>query len=277
MPLHALWLPLFDELAEPRQVVDLAASAEAQGWDGFFVWDHIRWHEPVRATADPWIVLAAIASATEAIRLGPMVTPVARRRPAKLARETATLDHLSGGRLIMGVGLGSDRFGGEFSRFGEEERDVVRAAMTDESLEILHAAWRGEAVRHRGAHYAVDDVTFLPRPVQRPSVPVWIAGFPGKPKPMRRAAAHDGYFPVNLDNVDQLAEAVELVHRYRGPNAASFDVAVEIEPGADPAPYQAAGATWCLTGFGPGATTDRVRGVLRAGPPTGTSVGQRSQ
>jgi alkanesulfonate monooxygenase SsuD/methylene tetrahydromethanopterin reductase-like flavin-dependent oxidoreductase (luciferase family) len=268
MTSHGLWLPLFDELADPRPVVDLAVLAEAHGWAGFFVWDHVRWREPVRAAADPWIILAAIAHATEAIRLGPMVTPLARRRPAKLARETASLDRLSGGRLIFGVGLGSDRFGGEFSRFGDEERDTVRAAMTDESLEVLRAAWSGEAVGHRGAHYVVDDVTFLPRPVQRPSIPVWIAGFPGKPRPMRRAAEHDGFFPVNLESVEQLAETVETVRHHRGPSATPFDVAVEIEPGTDPAPYEAAGATWCLTGFGPGATLDRARGVIGDGPPT---------
>ena len=277
MTLHALWVPLFDELAEPRQVVDLAVRAEGRGWDGFFVWDHVRWHEPVSAAADPWVVMAAIAHATEAIRLGPMVTPVSRRRPAKLARETATLDQLSGGRLTMGVGLGSDRFGGEFSRLGEEERDAVRAAMTDEALQILRTAWRGEAVRHYGPRYVVDDVTFLPRPVQRPSIPVWIAGFPGKQRPMRRAAAHDGYFPVNLDSVEQLAEAVELVRSYRASDGSSFDVAVEIQPGTDPAPYEAAGATWCLTGFGPGATADQVRGTLDDGPPTGAPVVQQGR
>jgi alkanesulfonate monooxygenase SsuD/methylene tetrahydromethanopterin reductase-like flavin-dependent oxidoreductase (luciferase family) len=265
----ALWLPLFDELADPRTVIDLALSAEQHGWDGFFVWDHIRWHEPVRAAADPWIVLAAIAAATETIRVGPMVTPVARRRPAKLARETATLDRLGGGRLILGVGLGSDRFGGEFSRFGEEEDDAIRASMVDESLEVLRVAWSGEPVRHRGSHYTVDDVTFLPRPAQDPAVPVWIAGFPGKQRPMRRAARHDGFFPVNLSSPDQLAETVEQVRQLRGPRADPYDIVVEIEPGADPGPYQAAGATWCLTGFNPSdVSADQVRGVVRDGPAT---------
>ena len=265
--LHALWLPLFDELADARQITELAVEAEARGWQGFFLWDHVRWNEPVRAAADPWIVLAAIAQATETIRIGPMVTPLARRRPAKVARETATLDQLSNGRSILGAGLGSDRFGGEFSRFGDEEQDAARAEMTDESLAILRAAWAGEPVHHRGAHYLIDDVTFLPRPVQRPSLPVWIAGFPGKPRPMRRAAAHDGYFPVNLESADQLAEAVQAVLGYRGADAGPFDVAVELEPGTDPAAYEAAGATWGLSGFGPGATLDQVRGVVADGPP----------
>jgi alkanesulfonate monooxygenase SsuD/methylene tetrahydromethanopterin reductase-like flavin-dependent oxidoreductase (luciferase family) len=137
-----------------------------------------------------------------------MVTPLARRRPVKVARETATLDRLSGGRLTLGVGLGSDRFGGEFSMTGEELDDRRRARMLDESLEIVVAAWSGEPVHHRGEHYSVDGMRFLPRPVQRPGVPVWVAGFYGKPGPLRRAARHDGFFPVNLEHPDQLAESV---------------------------------------------------------------------
>ena len=264
----AVWLPLFDELADPHAVVTLAVAAEASGWDGFFVWDHIRWREPVRAAADPWIVLTAVAGATERIRLGPMVTPPARRRPAKLARETATLDQLSNGRLVLGVGLGSDDFGHEYSRFGEEVEGATRAAMTDETLKILRAAWSGEPVRHHGAHYAVDDVAFLPRPVQRPSVPVWIAGFPGKVRPMQRAARHDGFFPVNLSGPDELAVAVAAVTSMRPDAAGAFDIAVEVTPGVDPSPYVAAGATWCLTNFEPyGTTVEYVRGVIEGGPP----------
>jgi alkanesulfonate monooxygenase SsuD/methylene tetrahydromethanopterin reductase-like flavin-dependent oxidoreductase (luciferase family) len=111
------------------------------------VWDQLRWREPIRHIADPWITLAAIAAATEQVRLGPMVTPLARRRPAKVARETATLDRLSGGRLILGVGLGGDQFAGEFSKTGEELDDRVRGEMLDEALEILSAAWSGEPVK----------------------------------------------------------------------------------------------------------------------------------
>ena len=191
-----LWLPLFEELADPGMVASLAAEAEERGWHGVFVWDQLRWREPIRHVADPWITLAAIAAATEQVMLGPMVTPLARRRPTKVARETASLDVLSGGRLILGVGLGGDRFAGEFSKTGEELDDRVRGEMLDEALEILMAAWSGEPVNHRGRHYLVDDVQFLPRPVQRPRVPVWAAAFPGNVKPLRRAARYDGFFPV---------------------------------------------------------------------------------
>jgi alkanesulfonate monooxygenase SsuD/methylene tetrahydromethanopterin reductase-like flavin-dependent oxidoreductase (luciferase family) len=174
----ALWLPIFDGLADPAVVARLAAEAEEAGWHGVFVWDHLRWRAPVRQVADPWITLAAIAAATEHLRLGPMVTPLARRRPAKVARETATLDRLSSGRLTLGVGLGSDRFGSELSKTGEQLDDRLRGQMLDEALEILTAAWSGAPVHHRGRHYTVEGIQLLPRPVQQPGVPVWVAGFP---------------------------------------------------------------------------------------------------
>ena len=195
-----LFLPPFDALADPAIVARLSAEAEEAGWDGVFVWDHVNWREPVAAIADPWITLAAMATATERIRLGPMVTPLARRRPVKVARETATLDRLSGGRLTLGVGLGSDEFGSEYSMTGEELDAKRRARMLDEALAILNAAWSGEPFHHHGEHYTVDGMRFLPRPVQRPGVPVWVAGFYGKPRPLRRAARYQGFFPVNLEH-----------------------------------------------------------------------------
>jgi alkanesulfonate monooxygenase SsuD/methylene tetrahydromethanopterin reductase-like flavin-dependent oxidoreductase (luciferase family) len=264
-----LFLPLFDELADPALVARLAAEAEEAGWDGVFVWDHVRWREPVVDVADPQITLAAIAAATERIRLGPLVTPLARRRPVKVARETATLDLLSGGRLTLGVGLGSDEFGSEYSMTGEELDDRRRARMLDESLAILEAAWSGEPVRHSGEHYTVDGMRFLPRPVQRPGVPIWVAGYYGKQRPLRRAARYEGFFPINLQHPDQLAEAVaSLATLRRGAGAdGPYDIVVDLAPGDDPAPYVAAGATWWLVDFEPeGLRADLVRGVLRDGP-----------
>jgi alkanesulfonate monooxygenase SsuD/methylene tetrahydromethanopterin reductase-like flavin-dependent oxidoreductase (luciferase family) len=283
----ALWLPLFGDLADPRVVVRLAAEAEAAGWDGCFVWDQLCWRAPVRPIADPWIVLAAMATATERLRLGPMVSPLPRRRPAKVARETATLDQLSDGRLILGVGIGSDRFGAELSKTGEELDDRRRGRMLDESLAVLASAWSGEAVHHHGEHYLVDNITFLPAPVQpqdqpagqpagqpavlhqparRPTVPVWAAGFPGNAKPIRRAARLDGFFPANLERPDQLAEIVATVTALRSGVDGSFDVAIGLPVGVDPLPYAAVGATWWLPEFEPGVPLDTVRGVLRDGP-----------
>jgi alkanesulfonate monooxygenase SsuD/methylene tetrahydromethanopterin reductase-like flavin-dependent oxidoreductase (luciferase family) len=266
-----LYLPLFDPLADPAVVARLAGEAVGAGWDGFFLWDHIRWREPVAAVGDTQVTLAAIAAATERIRLGPLVTPLARRRPVKVARETAALDLLSGGRLTLGVGLGADRFAGEYSMTGEELDDRRRARMLDEALQILTAAWSGEPVHHRGRHYTVDGMRFLPRPVQRPRVPVWVAGYSGKPQPMRRAARYDGFFPVNLDSADQLAEIVARVGSLRkeagrGP-AEPYEVIVELEPGIDPAPYREAGATWWLVAPDwKGISVDQVRSVVREGP-----------
>lgn len=263
---HGLWLPLFDALADPAVVVRLAAEAEEAGWDGFFVWDHLAWRAPVRAVADPWVVLAGAAAVTERITLGPMVTPLARRRPTKVARETVSLDRLSGGRLVLGVGVGSDRFGEEYSRTGEPVSDRVRAELLDESLEILRAAWSGQPVRHHGRHHVVDGLAFEPTPV-RGTVPVWVAGFPGHRRPMVRAAAHDGYFPVNLDSADRLAEAVATVRALRGEDPRPFDVVVAAEDGLDPAALVAAGATWLLTDLDPTTLTlDAVRGIVRDGP-----------
>jgi alkanesulfonate monooxygenase SsuD/methylene tetrahydromethanopterin reductase-like flavin-dependent oxidoreductase (luciferase family) len=266
-----LFVPPFDALADAALVARLAAEAEERGWEGFFLWDHVHWREPVAAVADPWITLAAMATSTDRLRLGPMVTPLARRRPVKVAKETATLDRLSGGRLTLGVGLGSDEFGSEYSITGEELDDKRRARMLDESLEILQAAWSGEPVHHRGEHYTVDGMRFLPRPVQRPGVPIWVAGFYGKPRPLRRAARYQGFIPVNLEHPDQLAEIVERLTAVRGQVAEDpvdrYDVVAALPPGSDPAPFTAAGATWWLVDFpAESVSIDLVRGVIRNGP-----------
>jgi alkanesulfonate monooxygenase SsuD/methylene tetrahydromethanopterin reductase-like flavin-dependent oxidoreductase (luciferase family) len=260
-------LPLFGELSDPLTAMRLAAEAEAAGWHGVFVWDQLRWRAPVRQTGDPWITLAAMATATEQVRLGPMVTPLPRRRPAKVARESAALDALSHGRLTLGVGIGGDRFAGELSKTGEQLDDRARGQMLDEALHILTAAWSGEPVHHRGQHYTIDGIEFLPRPVQRPGVPVWVAGFPGNAKPMRRAARYAGFFPANLDHPDQLAEVVAAIAELRADATAPYDIVVGLPVGVDPRPYAEAGATWWLPEFAPEQVSeDRVRGVLRDGP-----------
>lgn len=268
-PQAGLWLPLFDQLSDPRSVVRLAEEAEAAGWHGVFVWDHLTWAAPVQQVADPWISLSALAAATQTIRFGPMVTPLARRRPAKVARETVTLDHLGAGRLVLGVGLGDDRFGDEFRATGEEVDDRIRARMLDESLEVLAAAWSGEPVHHRGDHSTVDGVAFRPVPYQSPAIPVWVAGGAGRRRPLERAARHQGYVPVGVGDPDHLAECVATIAELRGPLASGpYDVAVCLPPETDPRPYARAGASWWLTEFDPTSVTlDLVRGVIRDGPP----------
>lgn len=265
----ALFIPPFDELADPLLLATLAAEAEEAGWDGVFLWDHIRWGTSV-AVADPWIALAAIAVATERIRIGPMITPLARRRPVKVARETVTLDQLSNGRLTLGAGLGTDWLASELSTTGEELDDRVRADMLDESLSILTRAWTGKKVSHHGTHYVVDGMAFLPRPVQRPGIPIWTAGFSGNRKPLRRAARHDGYCTVDVPHPDELAEMVHTLGELRvkeGRADTPFDVAVSLSVGTDPRPYAEAGATWWLVELaGSGLTAKKVRSVIRNGP-----------
>ena len=179
---------------------------------------------------------------------------------------------MSGGRLTLGVGLGSDRFAGELSRTGEELRDRIRADMLDEVLAILAAAWSGETVDHHGEHYVVDGIRFLPRPVQQPTIPVWVATLGGNTRPLPRAARHDGIFPVNLEHPDQLAALVADVAALRQTSepmsATPYDVAVAVAPDSDPQAHVAAGATWLLVEFEPdGVSVDQVRGVARNGPP----------
>ena len=258
---HALFLPIFDELADPRVVASIAADAEEAGWDGVFVWDHIGYGPRVDAIADPWVTLAAMAMATTTVRLGPMITPVPRRRPVKLAREIATLDRLSGGRVTFGVGIGGDG-AGELTATGEELDDKTRGAMLDEGLDVLTQAWTGEVLAHRGEHYIADGLAIRPVPVQSP-VPIWIAVRYGRPKPLLRAARYQGVFPIEIDHPDKLAETLSALERPQG----GYDVAVGAQDDTDPRPYANAGATWWMRGFSPyGITEGAVRGVLAAGP-----------
>src|SRR6204780_2907482 len=169
----AVDVPNFGDFADPRVVADLARRAEEAGWDGLFVWDHVTHRKALRRTiADPWVLLTAAALATERIRLGTMITPVARRRVSKLAREVTTLDRLTGGRMILGVGLGAP-VPDEFGTFGETTDLRQLAARPDEGLAALNLLWSGETVSFHGEHIVVDDVAFLPTPLQRPRVPIW--------------------------------------------------------------------------------------------------------
>lgn len=262
---HGFFVAPFDGLSDPRIVADLAEAAEVAGWDGFFVWDHVLYRAPVQAVADPWVVLAAAAVATDRVLLGPMVTPLARRRPHVLARQATSLDQLSGGRLVLGVGLGLDASGRELSAFGEELDDRVRAEMLDEGLDLITALWTGEQVEHDGPHYRADGVTFLPRPLQEPRIPIWVAGRHPNRRPLRRAARWDGLFLIDTDGgPDDLRAALEVVAAERG-DLDGFEVVVNGAPGDDPRPWADAGATWWLLdpySHDPGFVT----GLAVAGP-----------
>ncbi len=251
---HGLFLAPFDELVEPRLLAELAQRAEARDWDGVFLWDHVNYRPPTRAVADPWVCMSAMASATSRIRLGPLVTPLSRRRVQKLARETVTLDRLSAGRLVLGVGLGSHN-NGELEPFGEVVDPRERAVLLDEGLTRLTALWDGE---------------FEPPPLQQPRIPIWVASRWPKRRPLRRAARWDGLFPIELPGPEALAELAAEVREQRQHPDAPFDLIAEVDPGTDPGPWEAAGATWILTaGFGQSPREAEVRAAIEAGPPGG--------
>ena len=250
MAARAIYVAPFDELSDPRLLARLAARAEERGWDGFFVWDHILWSPPVRGVADPWVALSAIACATERLRIGPMVTPPSRRRVQKLTREAVTLDHLSGGRLVLGLGLGSNRHG-ELAPFGDVDDRREMGRRLDGALERLLAFWGGE---------------FEPAPVQKPRIPIWLAAKWPNRAPVRRAARFDGVFPVELPGPEAIEELLAEVRAVRDPAAGPFDIVVENPPGTDNEPWARAGATWILTGFGPQPTEAAVRAAIDAGP-----------
>jgi probable F420-dependent oxidoreductase len=266
---YALCVANIGTYADPRVTVELARTAEASGWEGLFVWDHLAfvWGPPA---ADPWITLAAVASATSRLRLGTAVTPVARRRPQVLAQQVATLDVLSGGRVVFGAGLGGAE--SEFARFGDPAEPRVRAELLDEGLDVLRRFWAGEEVHHRGAHYTVDGVALKPLPVQQ-RVPVWIGG--NRPPSLRRAARWDGWIADSsgiggrMLSPAELARSIETIRTARSTEE-PFDVAVLAESGqGEPAAYGAAGATWWLENVhdrrGP---LDEMRALVAAGPPS---------
>lgn len=254
-------IPNFGDFADARAVATVAVAAEQAGWDGLFVWDHVV-HDKIqrrgRPFGDPWMLLTAAALATSRIKLGTLVTPVARRRPEQLARQVATLDAVSGGRVIFGAGLGGP-IEDEYGSFGEPTDPVVLAERLDEGLDLLQRYWSGRPVNHRGRHYQVRDVTLLPATEQRPRPPVWVGGFwPNRP-PMRRAARWDGAVPLftsakhgHVPPVDDVRDLVAYVRRHReDPHDTPFEIVLG---GASPAgaakahdllgPLIEAGATW---------------------------------
>lgn len=264
-----LYLPLFGPLGDPAAVVDLAQRGEAAGWDGIFTWDHI-YSDGTGPIADAWTTLAAIAQATTRMRFGPMVTPLPRRRPWLVARQAATLARLSGGRLILGLGLGTDEFG-DFSRFGEPERG--RSDRFDEGLSILRAMWSGRALHQAGRHYrvALDEAEPEPYPI-----PIWVASSALGPVAARRAAASDGIFPNPADrgttpgDVAAMVAAVQAAGR-----SAPFDVVVQGDASpAWPEPHHVdlrafveAGMTWWLESLIHYDPLELTREVVDAGPP----------
>ena len=261
---HGIFLPPFGPFGDPAILVDLAVAAEGTGWDGFFLWDHLM-HRVDGPYVDAWIVLAAVAARTDRVRIGPLITPLSRRRPWKLAREAVSLDHLSHGRLVLGVGIGTDH-SREFSAFGEPSDVRTRAELLDEGLDIVTQLWTGEPVHSSGRHFHVDGARFLPRPLQQPRIPIWCgAHWPNRP-PLRRAARYDGVVPIGDLPPEAVTDLLSDVAQHRT-SQEPFDVAVASWTAtAAPHEYESAGATWWLEAFQPETPLETAQTAIERGP-----------
>ena len=235
-------IPNVGAFGSARVIAELAKMAEDAGWDGVFVWDHVVRREGDVDVVDPWVALTAAAVATERVQLGPLVTPLPRRRPWNVAKAAVSLDHLSGGRFVLGVGVGTPR-GPEFPFFGEETDLRVRGDMLDEGLEIVRGVWSGEPVHFRGTHYSIDGLRFLPTPVRPTGIPIWAATESTRGRPVRRAAGLDGIVPIDIAPAD-VAGLIDDIGRERVERG-RFDI-VCVSPDEDAERWEAAGATWWL-------------------------------
>ncbi len=259
---HGLQLAPFGHYSDPNRLVELARHAEECGWDGIFLWDHVLRTE-TRQIADPWVSLAALATTTERLRLGTLVTPLSRRRPIKLALEVATLDRLSNGRITLGLGLGVDT-GGELTRFGEVVDPIQRGAMLDEGAALLSELLKGQTVDHRGTHFEANGVGLDHPSVQDPRPPFWFATRGKAGRPVRRAAHFEGIFPIEVDG-ERFAEIIDEIFAIRG-DLDGFDIAVQAHPDGSAPAFAQRGATWLLQTWPALAGPDDVSARVEAGP-----------
>jgi alkanesulfonate monooxygenase SsuD/methylene tetrahydromethanopterin reductase-like flavin-dependent oxidoreductase (luciferase family) len=276
---YAIDIAPLGEFSDPHTIVRLAVAAEAAGWDGLSIWDSLGVSIGTSAP-DPFVALAAVASATTRLRLIASVIALPRRRPQLVAQSAATLDRWSGGRLVLGVGSGGDS--GDFLSFGEPFEPKERAAMMDESLVLVDAFLRGQTVHHEGPTWIVRDSAVGPRPIQQPRPPIWLGGM--KPGALRRAARWDGWIGIAVSedgsamvlSPEAFGGMVDRLHAERavaGRTDAPFEVALFgfSEPGERDlvARYGDAGATWWLESLSPlGGSVERLLERIEAGPPT---------
>jgi alkanesulfonate monooxygenase SsuD/methylene tetrahydromethanopterin reductase-like flavin-dependent oxidoreductase (luciferase family) len=242
---YGLSLP---NVGSPTELVRMARTAEATGWDGVFLWDHLHLSRGLHLdVVDPWVMLGAFAQVTTTVRLGAMVTPLARRRPWKVAKEVVTLDHLSGGRAIVGVGLGEPP-DDDFAAFGDPADPRERAALLDDGLAVLAGLLTGEPFTHDGPRYRVD-AEFLPAPVQRPRPPIWVAGVLPHRRPFERARRWDGVMPMGPEELlrpNDVAAVIAMTGQREG-----FDIVVSPHWEHSPAEYADTGATWLVSSAPP--------------------------
>lgn len=273
--------------ADARQFADVAALGERSGWDGVFTWEAV-------FGVDAWISLAAAAMVTERIRLGTLLTPVSRWKPWDLASRVGTVDRLSGGRAVLGAGLGALHEG--WLAFEADEGRKVRAQKVDEGLAIYAGLLAGQPFGYSGRHYSAQPTDFMlpDPPVQRPHPPVWVVGAQvigraAQPS-LDRAARWQGLIPQVVDpdagsrkgGLAEFAGIVADVHDRRaaaGLPLEGYDVVLEAdstgefiqrEP-AEPAAWADAGATWWVESWWTLERGDAGLAELRrrvsAGPP----------
>ena len=271
-------VPCFGD--EPADFADLGVAVEEAGFDGYFLWDHMVWSQTAGEPPilDPWLVLALVAARTSRIRIGTIVTPVPRRRPWQLARETTTLDRLSGGRAVLGVGIGAPSYD-DFGIFGDATDKRTRGEQLDEGLDVLAGLWSGERFSYAGEHFRIEPVTFTPTPVQRPRIPVWVAGILPNRRPIARAARWDGFVPIAAGggsprpDVADFGKAVRQIAATRG-DLNGYDVVVWSDVAKSPAEvaeragsYADAGATWWIeTAWPRPGWWEGVKDRVAAGP-----------
>ncbi len=261
--------------SNPGDYIDLAIIAEKNGWNGFFIWDHVHIHSnDTHPVLDPWITLAAIASHTEDVKIGTTITPLARRRPWIIAKEAVTLDRLSRGRFILGVGLGVSS---EFEFFGEETDSRIRREKLDEALEIITGLWTGESFTHLGKHFTIKDVKFEPKPI-RGHIPIWIGGTWPNKRPFRRAARYDGVFPLKVGfeeplSPDEMKDIIEYIKSQRS-SSKPFDVVRTIVSTGNKEEdswihnFIGIGVTWLVEAIWPGRDSlKNLKKVIERGPP----------
>lgn len=265
------------ELSDPRATLRLARAAEESGWHGLSIWDSLGLSMGT-AAADPFVTLAAIASRTEQLRLIPSVVALARRRPQLVVQAAASLDLLSGGRLILGVGAGEDL--PDFESFGEPHDRRARITRMDEALSIVDGGLRGERLDHVGEHLRAVGVELGPRPVQAPRPPMWLGAL--KRGGVRKAAQWDGWIAVAMSEdgasmsmtPTAFAELVEVIRAERAAakrGAGGFDIAVlgvDGLGGMHAPAYARMGATWWLESLSPmRGSVDELEAIVREGPP----------
>ncbi|MFX1526403.1 MAG: LLM class flavin-dependent oxidoreductase [Promethearchaeota archaeon] len=260
---------------DPQDYIDLAILGENNGWDGFFLWDHIFLSSnKTQPFLDPWIILSVVAVKTKRIKLGTTVTPLARRRPWIVAKEVSTLDQLSKGRMILGVGLGIDS---DFGDFGENTDRLIRSEKLDESLHILKGLWANKPFRFKGKHFNIKEVEFFPKPFQN-TIPIWVGGTWPIKKPFQRAAQYDGVFPLksgedSLSPIDY-REIIKYINKYRS-SSDSYDIIKSIystgikEEDEWINDYLNVGISWFVEAIWPGrdSSLDNIKKIISRGPP----------